>query len=60
MVIRNYNFGIWDYNEMENSTSERGWELPMEGDLGGFGALSVSVKSGAFHGWEGRHLRAFI
>ena len=44
---------------MENSTSERGWELPMEGDLGGFGVLSVSVKSGLFHGWEGRHLRAF-
>ena len=45
---------------MGNSTSERGWELLMEGDLGGFGVLPVSVKSGAFHGWEGRHLRAFI
>ena len=44
---------------MENSTSERGWELPMEGDLGGFGVLSVSVTSGLFHGREGRNLRAF-
>ena len=39
---------------MENSTRERGWELPMEGDLGGFSALSVfQLKVKPFKGSKG-------